>query len=69
MATAVWQCTGHSSTPGIVVDGSRRNWISYSAFQNCVGSFATQQVCVELQQRDYFGNYYNRTNDECSVRR
>ncbi|WP_457256329.1 hypothetical protein [Pedococcus sp. P5_B7] len=50
-----------------MVDSSHRNWISYSAFQNCVGTFDVQQVCVELQEKDYFGNFYNRTNYECSV--
>lgn len=38
-----------------------------AAFQNCVGTFDVQQVCVKLQERDYFGNFYNRTNYECSV--
>lgn len=67
VTAAVWECTGHSNTPGIVVDGSHRNWISYSAFQNCVGTFGTQQVCIKLQERDHFGNYYDRTIYECSV--
>ncbi len=32
-----------------------------------MGQFITQRVCIELQQRDYFGNFYDRTSYSCSV--
>ena len=39
--------------------------IGYDGYQDCVGSFATQKVCVKLQERDYYGVYYDRSTLVC----
>lgn len=65
-AAQVWQCTGDAFTPEIVRD-TTRTYVLYQAAQVCTGTFGTQQVCVKLQQRDYFGNFYDRTTYRCSA--
>jgi hypothetical protein len=65
-AAQVWQCTGDAFAPEIVHDPTR-TYVLYQAAQVCTGTFATQQVCVKLQERDYFGNYYDRTTYRCSA--
>ena len=49
------------------MDGQHRDYIAYSGYQNCTGEFISQRVCVKLQERDYYGHYYDRTTYSCSV--
>ncbi len=40
--------------------------MGFHATQDCVGAFGVQQVCVKLQELDYYGHFYNRTTWHCS---
>jgi hypothetical protein len=66
-AMSDWGCGGHAFTPEEVHDPYRAAYILFYAQQTCAGSFGVQRVCVQLQERDYFGNFYNRTAFNCSA--
>jgi hypothetical protein len=67
VAESVWACSGHAGTPHSATGANYAPGIAYDGYQDCVGQFITQRVFIELQQRYYFGNFYDRTSYSCSV--
>lgn len=63
----VWGCKGHADNPGLATDAQHRPYIAFSATQICTGQYTTQRVCIKLQEKDYFGNFNDRTAFTCSV--
>ena len=64
---ARWACHGTANKPHSASDANYKPGIAFDAYQDCAGAFITQQICIKLQERDYYGNYYDRTAYMCSV--
>lgn len=60
-------CHGHANTPHSAKDQYGQAGIGFDGYQDCVGSFSTQKVCAKLQERDYYGVYYDRTSLVCGA--
>ncbi|WP_350274734.1 hypothetical protein [Kribbella sp. HUAS MG21] len=58
----VGACRGHANNPHSITGG-----IGYDGYQDCVGNYDVQKVCVKLQELDYYGTYYDRTAYRCSA--
>lgn len=58
-------CHGHANTPHKVTDQHGTPYIGYDAYQDCSGDFGLQHVCVQLQEKDYYGHFYAVTTKYC----
>lgn len=41
--------------------------VGFDAYTDCVGAFGVQKTCIKLQEKDYYGTFYDRTTYRCSV--
>lgn len=59
-------CHGHANTPHSAKDQYGDDGIGYDGYMDCVGDFGSQRVYVKLQEKDYFGHFYDRTSLACN---
>jgi hypothetical protein len=61
-----WGCHGHANPPHAAKDQYGNSGIGFDGYMDCVGGFIRQRVCVKLQEKDYFGEFYDRTSLSCN---
>lgn len=66
LAAADYGCRGTANAPARATDQYGNAGIGYDAKQDCFGEFDIHRVCVKLQERDYYGTFYDRTSFFCS---
>lgn len=64
--SGVGGCHGHANTPHSASDQYGNAGIGYDGYMDCVGSFGSQKVCVKLQEKNYYGDYFDVTGPVCN---
>jgi hypothetical protein len=60
---AYWFCHGHANTPHSI--SYPDTGIGYDGYSDCEGAYTWNQMCVKLQELDYYKQWYDRTSYSC----